>query len=147
MYHRVPVPHTGHHNFGGKFLSTLSAKFALKLECSEMHCKCFISWLCSLKFYNYGHATHGSSTLRVANPRFQPSTSIIKFICSTHFEKNIATYQIRYYMILLIGIKVYAFLIIYNTRNPASRASKRARLVAMYIEWPWRSLYLSYLRS
>ena len=30
------------------------------------------------------------------------------------------------------------------TRKPASRASKRARLVAMYIEWPQRSLmYLS----
>ena len=33
------------------------------------------------------------------------------------------------------------------TRNPALRASKRARLVAMYIEWPRRSLYLSYMRS
>ena len=54
---------------------------------------------CSFKFHNYGYATDSSSTLRVANPRFQPSTSIIKFLCSTHFEKNIATYQIRYYMI------------------------------------------------
>ena len=34
------------------------------------------------------------------------------------------------------------------TRNPAPRASKRVRLVAMYIEWPRRSLmYLFYLRS
>ena len=47
---------------------------------------------------------------------------------------------------------------IYLTRNPASRASKRARLVSMYIavairprvlliQWPRKSLYFSYLRS
>ena len=51
----------------------------------------------------------------------------------------------------------YSFMLLaplLNTRNPASRASKRARLVTVAIrprvlltQWPRRSLYLSYLRS
>ena len=39
------------------------------------------------------------------------------------------------------------FFDLFFTRNPAPRASKRVRLVAMYIEWPRRSLYISNLRS